>query len=153
MRRGFEFLLSFLMFFSLSALGAGSSTVTRTPLPNGGEKVVIAWTADAADGSVPTRSISLYGYVQKIVTNPGSTAPTTLYDMALGDPSDSALDALAGALANRHTTTTEQVYPAIAGTIGTVSAFQVYLAGTYLWALTNNSVNSATGTVEIYLTK
>lgn len=134
------------------ALAAGSVSVARKALPSA-ELVVITWVGDAADGSVPTKTVGLYGYVEKVVTNPGSTAPTANYDINLGDPSDSALSVLSTALDNRHTTTTEQVYPRIAGTVGTVSSFKPFLAGDYTVAVTNNSVNSASGTIEIYLSK
>lgn len=133
------------------AIGAGSVAITRVQQKNS-EVVTINWTADAADGSVPDTTLGLYGTVVKIVTNPGSTAPTANYDMALND-AEATLDALAGALANRHTTTTEQVYPTIAGAPGTVTAVSPFLVGTYTFALTNNSVNSATGKVVIYLVK
>lgn len=145
-------LLLALTLFTQFALAAGSVSVARKALPSA-ELVVITWVGDASDGSVPTKTVGLYGYVEKVVTNPGSTAPTANYDIALGDPSDSALDALATALANRHTTTTEQVLPRIAGTIGTVSSFPPFLSGDYTVAVTNNSVASASGTIEIYLSK
>lgn len=147
---------AFLLLFSMTAFGAGSVTVTKTKKTFGRtgnmEVVQIDWTADAADGSVPNTNITMSGFVQKIVTNPGATAPTANYDMALGDPEDTALDALAGALANRHTTSTEQVYPTVAGTPGTVSSRTVFLPpGTYQFQLTNNAVNSATGRVLVFL--
>lgn len=110
------------------------------------EKVTIDWVADDADGSVPALSLPLAGFLLKAITNPGSTAPTANYDIALGDPEDSALDAFAGALQNRHTTTTEQVYPLVTG-----AAIPIFLSGTYSLALTNNSVNSATGRIILYL--
>lgn len=110
------------------------------------EKVTIDWVADAADGSVPALSIPLSGFVMKVVTNPGSTAPTANYDIALGDPDDSSLDALATLLKDRHTSTTEQVYPVITG-----AAVPIFLAGTYSLGVTGNSVNSATGRIVIYL--
>lgn len=140
------------LFLSQFVFATGSTSVTRKALP-GGELVVESWTGDSADGTVPDRSLGLYGYVEKVVTNPGSTAPTSNYDIAIGDWTDSALDVLAGALANRHTTSTEQVYPRIAGTIGTVSSYRPFLAGQYTISVSNNSVNSATGTIEIYLAK
>lgn len=115
------------------------------------EKVTVSFVASSTDGSVPDTSIALSGRVTKIVTNPGSTAPTSNYDITLVDPDDSALDVLAGAIINRHTTTTEQVYPLIAGSPGTVSAVPVFLAGTYTLKLANNSVNSATGDIHFYL--
>lgn len=140
-----------------AVFGAGSVTVTRSANGLAGghttyQIVQIDWVGDSSDGSVPTKSVSLYGWVQKGITNPGSTAPTPNYDIAFTDPEDSTLDLFANALQNRHTTTTEQVYPLIAGSPGTVSAVKVFAAGNYLFTLTNNSVASATGRLLLYLT-
>lgn len=110
------------------------------------EIVTIDWVADSADGSVPTLSLDLRGFLVKAVTNPGSTAPTASYDIAITDPEDSNLDAAATLLNNRHTSTTEQVYPLISG-----AACPIFLCGTYGIAITNNSVNSATGRIILYL--
>lgn len=110
------------------------------------EKVTVDWTADAADASVPTLSLDLHGFIVKVVTNPGATAPTANYDIALGSPEDSTLDALATLLNNRHTTTSEQVYPLISG-----AATPIFVSGTHVLAITNNAVNSATGSIVFYL--
>lgn len=134
---------------------AGTISVTSDSLENEGyssrkhvRKVTVDWVADAADGSVPTLSlVNLYGYCLKVITNPGATAPTDNYDIILGDPADNALDALAGALANRDTANTEQVYPTASG-----STIPVYLTkGDYVLTITNNAVNSATGRVILVL--
>lgn len=138
----------------------GTVTVTRTDLkhsPGGsetpfhGSKYVIDWVGDASDGSVPDTAIKLEGYLEKVITNPGTSAPTDNYDIALKDPEDTALDALGGVLDNRHTSQTQQVYPLIAGAPGTVTAVRPYLNGSYLFSLSNNSVVSATGRVILYL--
>lgn len=149
----------FFLLFALSSFGAGTVTVTKTTksffsgVSRYVQVVQIDWTADSADGSVPDTNIVLSGWVQKAITDPGGTAPTANYDIALKDPQDSALDALANALQNRHTSTTEQVYPMIAGSPGTVTSRSVFLPpGTYTFSLSNNSVNSATGRVLLYLT-
>lgn len=113
----------------------------------GVEIVTIDWVGDAADGSVPDLSLDLDGYLVKVVTNPGSTAPTANYDITIEDPTDNALDAAGGLLANRHTTTTEQVYPLVTG-----AACPIFLAGTYNVAVSNNAVNSASGRIVFYLT-
>lgn len=110
------------------------------------EKVVVSWVGDAANGSVPALSIPLNGWCIKVVTNPGSTAPIDNYDIALGDPDDSGLDALGGLLANRDTANSEQVYTTVSG-----SAVPILLAGTYSLTVSNNSVNSATGDIIFYL--
>lgn len=146
---------SFLLAFS--AFAAGTVTVTRSAADFAGNHtryqiVTIDWVGDASDGSVPTKTVSLYGWVQKAITDPGSTAPSANYDINMNDPQDSALDLLKDALLNRHTSTTEQVYPLIAGAPGTVSAVKPFAAGNYAFTLTNNSVASATGRLILYLT-
>lgn len=137
---------------------AGSTSVSRSfaEYSKGGEskrveKITVSFVGDSANGGVPNTSIPMQGHIIKIVTNPGSTAPTSNYDIALGDPDDSTLDVLGGAIANRHTTTTEQVYPMIAGSPGTVSSRPVFVSGTHTLAISNNSVNSATGDIHFYL--
>lgn len=134
---------------------AGSISVTSDSIVRVGygdmrhiRKIVVDWTGDASDGTVPNLSMpNLYGYVIKAITNPGSTAPTANYDIALGDPEDSSLDALGSALANRSATVTEQAYPTVSG-----AAIPIWLdSGTYTLSVSNNSVNSATGRIIIYL--
>jgi hypothetical protein len=115
-------LVLLLMLFAVPSFGVGTTTVTKTAKAFGKngrlmEVVQIDFVGDASTGSVPDTSLTISGYVYKVITNPGSTAPTANYDIVLGDAEDSTLDALASALLNRHTTTTEQVYPKIAGTI------------------------------------
>jgi hypothetical protein len=131
---------------------AGTITSSRTrsrttPYSRKFTKVItVDWVADAADGSVPALSLPLSGYLIKVVTNPGATAPTANYDIALNDPSDSALNVWSTALDNRHTTNTEQVYPAISGAVT-----PILLNGTYSLAVSGNAVNSATGQIQLYL--
>lgn len=135
---------------------AGSScTLTSDSITNAGydnryhvRKIIVDWVGDSGTGAVPTLTlVDLYGYCIKAITNPGSTAPTDNYDIKLGDPNDTALDALAGALADRDTATTEAVYPAASG-----AATPCFLErGDYLLAVTGNSVNSATGRIILYL--
>jgi hypothetical protein len=111
-------------------------------------KIVIDFTADAADGSVPALSLTnLHGYVLKVVTNPGSTAPTDNWDIVLNSDSDTSLDHFAGTLLNRDTANTEAVYPLVSG-----AACPIWLEPkTYSLAISGNSVNSATGQITIYL--
>lgn len=110
------------------------------------EIVTVDWVADDTDGSVPDLSVRLDGYLVKVVTNPGSTAPTDNYDITIEDPEDNALDAAGGLLANRSTSATQQVYCTVSG-----ASTPVLLAGTYNIAVANNSVNSATGRIILYL--
>jgi len=152
--------LAFLLglFLFVEAFAAGTVTVTRDTKPYGKdsqvkhvEVITIDWTGDSSDGSVPEVGVPIAGYVVKAVTNPGSTAPTSNYDIALEDPEDNALDALSAALNNRHTTNTEQVYPMIAGSPGAVTSGAPFLLGSYNFSLSGNSVASATGRLILYV--
>ena len=130
--------------------GTVSSSTVNTIVTQSGQvikKVTISWVGDAANGTIPNTTISgLCGYCIKVVTNPGSPAPTANYDIAFGDPDDTTLDAFGGQLADRHTTNTEQVYPKVTG-----SLTPVFLCGDYQLQITNQSVNSATGTITLYI--
>lgn len=138
-----------------TAYAAGTITKSSDVISNYGfadpvkrvRVVTVAWTADASAATVPTLSLALKGYLIKVVTNPGATAPTDNYDITLGDPEDSALDAANSTLLNRDTANTEQVYPVL----GSTPVIPVFLSGTYSLAVTNNSVNSATGRIIFYL--
>jgi len=125
---------------------AGSVTVTYASHALNSMKklkqVNVAWTADAADASVPDTTLSnLKGYLMKAITNPGSTAPTANYDVKLLDAADATADAANAILIDRHTTTTE------------VKMFDppLLLAGDYTFNLTGNSVNSATGVLILFI--
>ena len=112
-------------------------------------KLAISWTADDATGSIPKLTISnVGGYVIKVVTDPGATAPTDNYDIALEGDTDTTVDHFAGALQNRDTANTECAYPAASG-----AATPVWLdpSLSYKVSLSGNVVNSATGTITLYL--
>jgi hypothetical protein len=53
--------------------------------------------------------VKLKGFIRKIVTDPGATAPTDQYDITLTD--EDGYDVAGGSLANRATATTEAVVP------------------------------------------
>lgn len=136
--------------FAGEAFAAGTISYTKTSVSfGGGHKTwvyAITWVGDASTGSVPALSLpGMSGYVMKIVTDPGSPAPTANYDMVLNSPDGD--DAAMGAIQNRHTTNTEAAYPVTAA--GQLPAYLP--GGTYSFAISNNSVASATGTIKIYM--
>ena len=102
-------------------------------------------TANSADGSVTDVTVAgVHGYLMKAITKPGTTQPTSLYDIALNDP-DGGLDALNGALGNRSASAAEQVFPT-----GPTN-YPLYLPpADYTLHITNNSVNSAQVTIWLY---
>lgn len=136
-------------------MAVGTCTLTSDNITNHGynnrymvRKIIVDWVASSSDGSLPTLTLSnLYGFCIKAITNPGTTAPTDNYDIKLGDPNDTGVDALASALVDRDTANTEVVYPTASG-----ACTPCFLEkGDYLLAITGNSVNSATGRLILYL--
>lgn len=133
---------------------AGTVTETRSwlyqPDPAGhpriaGEKITIDILTDASDGSIPTTDIELAGFVTRVLTNPGSAAPTDNYDLTLGDPDDSSFDVLGGLLVNRDTANTEQIAPVISG--GTSA---LYLNGAHRLGIANAG-NAKTTKIIFYM--
>lgn len=135
------------LFSTGQAFAAGSVTTDSVDLPRQGITVcTYEWTA-AADGSVPaTAKISMVGYVILAVTDPGTTAPTDDYDIELTDAY--GCDVMGGELSNRDTANSEQAMPAVGSTYG-----PRWVSGPVTLEITNNSVNSATGKVIVYIAK
>ena len=65
------------------------------------------WTSDASGDMSGTDTKTLSGVVLRWATNPSSTAPDANYDIVVND--DDGIDLAAGGLANRHTSSSEQV--------------------------------------------
>lgn len=130
---------------------AESVTFDRTAYPLGVsdprphlEIITVTWQT-AANGSLTSTAITgglVYGVLLRLVTNPGSTAPTDNYDITLTD--EDGFDALGGVGANRDTTTTEEAEIAM-------TSFQRLVANTLTFNLSGNSVDSATGVAKLYL--
>lgn len=121
------------------AFAAGTVTLTTTDNVMGQDVVVYTYTltADAADGSFPaTVSRPIDGWIIRVETNPGSTAPTALWDLTLVDVD--GLDVMGGVLANRSASATEHVL-----------APQPYVRGPVTITPTGNSVNSAVIVLKI----
>lgn len=128
---------------------AGSSatvTVLNQRRQNGHVAVQVAWVADDSDGSVPTATIN-FGravFVYMGVTQPDSgTAPTADYDIAVND--EYGCDIFGGELGDRSDTAGEQATPKIGNIYG-----PRLVNGDLTFSLSNNSVNSAEGTLILY---
>jgi hypothetical protein len=122
---------------------AGSSiALTPKQLATDTMELLIAWTGDNATGAVPTLSIPGYAgwWITKVVTNPGTTPPTTLYDITFIDTD--GYDILESALLDRSATLTET--ETMATQIG-ADGFTVTIA--------NQNAASATGTIRIFLNR
>lgn len=103
------------------------------------KKVKFAWVS-AADGTFSGLAPGIYnGKVVQLVTVPGATAPTDLYDITVTD--EDGVDVLAGAGANRATATTQYVAEA---SLGAVAQSQLTING-------SNAGASKEGTAYLFI--
>jgi hypothetical protein len=152
------FLIAVMGLYGGMAMAAGSSvSVTVTEYPGRLDVLTFTWTADDSDGSVPaTASTGFFpnpdrasevGCVYAVVVDPGAcaTCPTDNYDITINETL-TGVDIMGGELANLSNTVTSQD----SAKIGNAFACRpIYDAITL--TLTNNSVNSATGVVYVYI--
>ena len=153
MRKRFIFILTlFILLFALcvnSFAAVGTVTTSWTHHPQYEVSILtVSWVAGtgAEVGTVPATALPTFqGWVFQFITDPGATAPTTLYDITL--PDADALDVSGGTLMDRSATVTQRAMPLVA--TSTYKAWWVDTALTF--TLTNNSVSAATGTLKIYI--
>lgn len=147
----FAFLLCLLI--PSMALAVGTVTVTKKDMSIGNTgagltKIIITWVADASAATVPDTDFILCGVLRRIVTDPGATAPSANYDITLID--ESGLDLFTTGGANRSATLSQGFIPMMDGV--TTGAFFILYCGNATFNLDNNAVNSATGTVTLFIT-
>ena len=124
---------------------AGTITLTSHKSFGAIRRLVVDWVADAADASVPSLVLPVIeGTLLALETNPGATAPTDNYDVAVTD--GEGADRLHGAGANRDTATTE-LTPIVF--TGTSLHPPVSVDEALTLAISGNLVNSALGRVVI----
>lgn len=145
------FVLFLILAFAGNAFAVGSVTQALGSM-NYDTRVkvwIMSFTGDSSDGTVPATAttINIDGYVTMVVTDPGGTAPTDNYDITLTDAN--GVDIMGGSLANRDTINTEQAFPLLDATNFVYGPR--YVSGTLTLTITNQSVNSATGQVLIYI--
>lgn len=106
----------------------------------------INWVADDADGSVPSveSDSDIFGFIVRVVTNPGATAPTADYDVTLTD--EDGVDVLGGEGVDRSASVSEHIISKLGSSYG-----PCYVNSKLTLNLSNNSVNSAVGEVVIYV--
>jgi hypothetical protein len=137
---------------SQGAFAVGTVTVTKSKRQYDGSGkltrvVKVHWVADASAATVPNTDITgIHGFLMKVVTDPGATAPTDNYDITLVDKADGGSDCLAGSGVDRDTANTEIAYPV--GGSRTMPAW--CQPDTYTFKIANNAVNSASGDVWLY---
>lgn len=118
---------------------AGTATITTVAKGAAIRAIRFALVGDASDGTVPATALPAFaGELIALETDPGATAPTTLYDITLLDAS--GYDVLQGVGANRSATVTEKVAVVFTGT-----SVHPPIAGDDVLTLTiaGQSVNSA----------
>jgi len=149
MKRIFLITLAALLIPSI-VWAAGTVTVTnqRQNAHDNSYSVVFTWVADGSGNADATAYFPYGAYITRVVTDPGTTAPTPDYDITLTDVD--SYDVMGGTLADRHTTTTQQVVPTVHSD-GTNTIFgAVHVQG----AVTIN-ISSAgaagNGTVRLYV--
>lgn len=118
-------------------------------------KVLIDFTTDDTTGSVAVTTRKIVGELIKIVTDPGSAAPTDNWDVVLTDEEGVDLsvhmdDVAIAALIARDTANTEETYLPLEDTAGTgrVGAWPVVCDK--LTVTVNNAGNSKTGQIILY---
>lgn len=122
-----------------------AGTVTITEETHGSlKKITFAWTSGTVGegGTASGTTTNAYtGALERLVTVPagGDDAPDDNYDLTLTD--EDSVDALVGAGANRHTSTTQQV---LGSSLGVVANDKLTLNVT-------NAGDANKGTVYVYL--
>lgn len=125
---------------------AGTITLTSHKSFGTVRRLVVDWVADAADGTVPSLLLPVIeGTLLALETNPGATAPTDNYDVAVTD--GEGVDRLHGAGANRDAANTELTPIVFSGTalhppVSVDEALTLVVSGSV--------VNSALGRVVIF---
>ena len=125
---------------------AGSSVVETFEQRGPIGVITLVCTGDDSDGSFPAKVLAtkIDGFIRAIETNPGSTAPTDNYDIALDDAEGH--DVLEGGGQNRDTANTEK-----ASCVRGVGEFsEVAKSDVLTFKITGNSVNDATLVAKIY---
>lgn len=115
-------------------------------------KVLIDWTSDDTTGAVSGTSKKIVGALIKAVTDPGAAAPTADYDIAITDEeSFNVLTNCEDDLADRHTSTTEEVYFLIPNLAATDPGGVVHpVVCDKLTFAVSNAGNSKTGQIILY---
>lgn len=115
--------------------------------PNSFKVYQITWTT-ATDGTKAAISFpAVKGFLYAFESDPGSTAPTDNYDVTITN--SAGVDIMGAEATNRDTSVSERAFPKVGtGTFQPAPAHSDMSVN-----ITNNSVNSATGTFYLYFTE
>lgn len=111
------------------------------------------WVSDVSGGnvnaSVQTNLTRISGEILKVVTIPGSPAPTDNYDVVLTD--EDGEDVLAGQGANRSSSTVQSFAPGVPLKDGTTTSVGPMPVHSKLTLGVTNAGNSKAGKVKVYV--
>ena len=131
---------------------AGTVVQTKNDygLENNMREIVCTCVADAAAATVPDTALTedMSGWwLERIVVNPGTTAPTVNSDITLEDAD--GVDVLGGAGTNLiHNTASTHAFP-----LNATVPVRVPITGTLTQTIANNAVNSANIVIKYIFTK
>lgn len=115
MRKWFlALMLTVLLALPIQLQAAGTVTQTLTYTHNF-YALTFSWTSDASGNADQESTWPIGGYIVKVITNPGATAPSVDYDITLTN--SDGIDVMHGTLADRHTSTSEEVVPKVADNV------------------------------------
>ena len=136
------FLAVFMLVSATSAMAVESIDWTKTG--KGSLKVITGTWVTATNGSFTAALFghSISGMIMVVETNP-DTSPTPAYDITLTNTG--GIDVMGGALTNLDASDTERTQALLNGNYGIATVY-----GRLTLNITNNSVNSASGTIKIY---
>lgn len=115
-------------------------------------KIIGAWTSDG-DGNASATTGKVSGWLVKGATNPGATAPTDDYDIAITDADGvNVLSACDDDLQDRDTANSEEVYFLVKDHAGTPLAQSLHpVVNGVLTVAVSNAGASKEGVVTLYL--
>lgn len=147
----FAILLFTLVLPATESQAAGTVTQTWTDVTDQIRTVTFTYTGDASAGTVPatTSDNAIDGYICLAEVETGVTQPTALYDVAINITlGTETIDIFGGELGNLTQAGGEQKVPKI----GSVYGCRL-VSGTVSFALSNNAVASATGSVRLTIVR
>jgi len=115
--------------------------------------IVGTWTSDGSGDAAATTTKTVYGEVVKAITDPGGAAPTADYDIVITDEqSFNILTNCEDDLADRHTSTTEEVYFLVPNLAATDPGGVVHpVVADKLTVTLSNAGDTKNGVVYIYV--
>lgn len=123
---------------------AAVTTEDRQYTSDNKQIVSVTFTADSSGNA--SRTVALSGFVFRVVTNPGTPAPTANYDITLIDID--GIDTIQNLLQNRHTINSEEV--TFCGANALTVGPPIHVNGNYVLTVANAG-NGGNGVIRFYI--